>query len=162
MSATHRLRPTLFLALCLGTLARADEARVIDVYHDPQCGCCTEWVRHLKANGFTIKDHPQADMAPVKKKLGVPARLNSCHTGVYQGKFVEGHVPAAQVLELGKRKNLVGAAVPGMPMGSPGMEMGEHRQAYEVIGVRGDGRESVMANYPAQPASEAGTGTDTK
>lgn len=146
---SRRLRALSMLALLLGSGAQAVESRVIDVYHDPQCGCCKEWIRHLKANGFTVKDHPQAEIAPVKEKLGVPYRLGSCHTGVYKGKFVEGHVPAAQVLAVGQRKDLAGVAVPGMPMGSPGMEMGSRRQAYKVIGLTTAGQEVVVASYPA-------------
>lgn len=151
MSAAQRLRSILIVALFLGSSAQSAESRVIDVYHDPQCGCCKEWIKHLQANGFTVKDHPQPEIALVKKKLGVPYRLGSCHTGVYKGKFVEGHVPAAQVIELGKRKDLAGVAVPGMPMGSPGMEIGNHQQAYNVIAVTRTGTEQIMARHPAQP-----------
>lgn len=139
------------LALFLGSTAQAAAPLVIDVYHDPNCGCCKAWIRHLQANGFNVKDHPQPDITPVKQKLGVPYRLGSCHTGVFRGKFVEGHVPAAQVMALGQRKDLVGVAVPGMPLGSPGMEQGSTRHAYQVIGLRADGREVVVANYPARP-----------
>lgn len=143
------LHKPLWLALFLGAAVQAGEPQVIDVYHDPGCGCCKEWIRHLQASGFTVRDHAQAEIAPVKKRLGVPYHLGSCHTGVYKGKFVEGHVPAAQVVELGKRQDLVGVAVPGMPMGSPGMEMGSHRDAYQVIAVDAEGKESVFASYPA-------------
>ncbi|MNN28752.1 hypothetical protein D3C81_1423310 [compost metagenome] len=86
-------------------------------------------------------------MSAVKQRLGVAPRLASCHTGVIDGKFVEGHVPAEQVRLLAKRDDLKGLAVPGMPMGSPGMEMGDHKDAYQVIGVTQDGKDTVVANY---------------
>lgn len=143
----HRLGA--LLALLIGSTAQAAAPLVIDVYHDPNCGCCKEWIKHLQANGFTVKDHPEPNMTPIKEKLGVPYRLGSCHTGVFKGKFVEGHVPAAQVVELSKRKDLVGVAVPGMPLGSPGMEVGTTRHAYKVIGLRSDGKEVVVASFEA-------------
>jgi len=108
------------LALCLFTsLAQAGEALTIDVHRDANCGCCKAWIDHLQDNGFTVNDHVEADMSAVKQKLGVPPRLASCHTGVIDGKFVEGHVPAADILKLRQRPDLIGAAVPGMPMARP-------------------------------------------
>lgn len=90
-----------------------------------------------------------ADMSAVKQRLGVAPRLRSCHTAVIDGKFVEGHVPAEQVLALRKRDDLLGIAAPGMPMGSPGMEMDGHADAYQVIGVSREGNDAVVADYPA-------------
>ena len=136
------------LALCLFTsLANASEPLSIDVHRDANCGCCKDWISHLQDNGFTVNDHVETDMRAVKQRLGVPPRLASCHTGVIDGKFVEGHVPAEQVRLLAKRNDLKGLAVPGMPMGSPGMEMGDHKDAYQVIGVTQDGQDTVVANY---------------
>ncbi|TDF86389.1 DUF411 domain-containing protein [Pseudomonas sp. H9] len=134
-----------FGLLALSTLAQAGQT--IDVYRDPNCGCCKEWINHLQANGFTVNDHVEPNMSAVKQRLGVAPRLASCHTGVIDGKFVEGHVPAEQVKLLAKRSDLRGVAVPGMPMGSPGMEMGDHKDAYQVIGLTKDGRDEVVANY---------------
>ena len=85
-------------------------------------------------------------MSAVKQRLGVPPRLASCHTGVIDGKFVEGHVPAADVLKLRERADLVGAAVPGMPMGSPGMEGGTPDR-YDVVQFNADGGETVFARH---------------
>jgi hypothetical protein len=87
-------------------------------------------------------------MSAVKQRLGVPPRLASCHTGVIDGKFVEGHVPAADILKLRQQPDLLGAAVPGMPAGSPGMEMGDRQQAYQVIGLDQQGKERVLGDYP--------------
>ncbi|MGH8379388.1 DUF411 domain-containing protein [Pseudomonas sp.] len=134
-----------FGLLALSTLAQAGQT--IDVYRDPNCGCCKEWISHLRDNGLTVNDHVEPNMSAVKQRLGVAPRLASCHTGVIDGKFVEGHVPAEQVKLLAKRSDLRGLAVPGMPMGSPGMEMGEHKDAYQVIGLTKDGRDEVVANY---------------
>ncbi len=144
------MRQLLLLAGLLTGLAQASEAPVIDVHRDAYCGCCKAWVRHLEEHGFTVRDHVEQDMAAVKLRLGVPYSLGSCHTGVIDGKFVEGHVPAADILRLRQRPDLLGAAVPGMPMGSPGMEMGDHQDAYQVIGVGRDGRQQLLADYPGR------------
>lgn len=137
------------LALCLVTsLAQASEALTIDVHRDANCGCCKAWISHLQDNGFTVNDHVEADMSAVKQRLGVPPRLASCHTGVIDGKFVEGHVPAADILKLRERPDLLGAAVPGMPMGSPGMEYGDRVDAYQVIGLDRESQDQVLADYP--------------
>jgi hypothetical protein len=137
------------LALCLFTsLAQAGEALTIDVHRDANCGCCKAWIDHLQDNGFTVNDHVEADMSAVKQKLGVPPRLASCHTGVIDGKFVEGHVPAADILKLRERVDLIGAAVPGMPMGSPGMEYGDRIDAYQVIGLDNQRQDVVLSDYP--------------
>ena len=139
----------LSLALFAG-LAQASEPLTIDVHRDANCGCCKEWIKHLEDNGFTVNDHVEQDMVAVKQRLGVPPRLSSCHTGVINGQFVEGHVPASDILALQRRTDLVGAAVPGMPMGSPGMEYGDQQDAYQVVGLSKDGKESVLADYPAR------------
>lgn len=133
--------------LAITGLAQAGET--IDVYRDPNCGCCKAWISHLRDNGFTVNDHVEPKMSAVKQRLGVAPRLASCHTGVIDGKFVEGHVPASDVLALRQRADLAGIATPGMPMGSPGMEMGDHKDAYQVIGVGTDGKQSVVSDYPA-------------
>ena len=95
-------------------------------------------------------DHEEENMSAVKEKLGVPANLGSCHTGVVNGKLVEGHVPVEQIAELTERSDLIGAAAPGMPMGSPGMESGGRRSAYQVMGVTKSGNEVILADFPAQ------------
>ncbi|KIU52620.1 MULTISPECIES: DUF411 domain-containing protein [Pseudomonas] len=135
-----------FGLLAMSALAQAGQT--IDVYRDPNCGCCKEWISHLRDNGFSVNDHVEPNMSAVKQRLGVAPRLASCHTGVIDGKFVEGHVPAEQIQLLAKRPDLRGLAVPGMPMGSPGMEMGDHKDAYQVIGLTRDGTDEVVANYP--------------
>lgn len=144
------MRRALLASLLFAPLfAQAAETVSMDVYRDPNCGCCKAWISHLRDNGIQVNDHVERDMASVKTRLGVPHGLGSCHTGVVDGKFVEGHVPASDVLKLRERKDLIGAAVPGMPMGSPGMEMDGMQDTYQVIGVSAQGQQSVLAEYPA-------------
>lgn len=142
------MRPFLPALALLAATAQAAEQPSMDVYRDPNCGCCTAWIEHLQANGIQVNEHIENDMSAVKQHLGVPPRLASCHTGVIDGKFVEGHVPAADILKLRARPDLIGAAVPGMPAGSPGMEMGGRQDAYQVVGLQGDGQERVIGDYP--------------
>lgn len=137
-------------ALSIASAVQAADALTIDVHRDANCGCCKKWITHLEANGFKVVDHVESDMTAVKQSLGVAPRLASCHTAVIDGKFVEGHVSAAQVLELSKRNDLVGIAVPGMPAGSPGMEVDGVQHAYQVIGLTKTGADQVVAEYPAQ------------
>lgn len=137
------------LGLLFSTMLQAGEALQIDVHRDAYCGCCKDWIAHLEASGFTVNDHVETDMVAVKQRLGVPPRLASCHTAVINGQFVEGHVPAADILRLQKRPDLLGLAVPGMPIGSPGMEMGARQDPYQVIGLGKDGRETVINQYPS-------------
>ena len=144
------MRPlSVLAALLLSNLSFAAEPLTIDVHRDANCGCCKAWISHLQDNGFTVNDHVEADMSAVKQRLGVPPRLASCHTGVINGQFVEGHVPAADILKLRQRPDLIGAAVPGMPAGSPGMEYGNVRDAYQVIGLDKQGTERVINQYSA-------------
>ena len=142
------LRLVALSALLLTSMAQAAEQLTIDVHRDANCGCCKTWISHLQANGFKVNDHVEADMSSVKQRLGVQPRLASCHTGVINGKFVEGHVPADQVVALTRRDDLKGIAVPGMPIGSPGMEMGDRKDASQVNGLTQEGRDVVVAEYP--------------
>ena len=110
--------------LTLGLLAMSGLAQAgdtIDVYRDPNCGCCKAWISHLRDNGFTVNDHVEPNMSSVKQRLGVAPRLASCHTGVIDGKFVEGHVPAEQVRLLSQRNDLKGLAVPSNSVSTPAM-----------------------------------------
>ncbi|SEM45267.1 Uncharacterized conserved protein [Pseudomonas sp. ok272] len=144
------LRLAALGALFISSLAQAAELIPIDVHRDANCGCCKAWISHLEDNGFKVNDHVEPNMSEVKQRLGVAPRLASCHTGVINGKFVEGHVPAEQVLALAKRDDLLGMAVPGMPTGSPGMEMGGVVDAYQVIGLTKNGTDEVIADYPGK------------
>jgi hypothetical protein len=117
----------------------------IKVYKDPNCGCCKEWVKHLEQNGFKVEVVDMPDLSAVKAKYGVTDTLKACHTGVVNGYVVEGHVPADLILKMLKEKPAIaGLAVPGMPMGSPGME-GASKQHYDVLTFDRAGHTSVYA-----------------
>lgn len=106
---------------------------VIKVHKDPDCGCCSGWVQHLHDAGFTLEVDDASDLASVKRRLGVPPELEACHTAEVDRYILEGHVPAPAVRRLlADRPRALGLAVPGMPIGSPGME-GEQRQPYSVV-----------------------------
>jgi hypothetical protein len=142
-----KFKLAIIAALFMAGSAQATE--IIDVHRDANCGCCKDWVKYLQANGFEVRDHVEGNMSAVKQRLGVAPRLASCHTGVIDGKFVEGHVSVAQIRELKQRNDLAGVAVPGMPAGSPGMDYGQPAQAYQVIGLTREGKDLVIAEYPA-------------
>jgi len=105
------------------------------VYKSATCGCCEKWVAHMRANGFEVKAIDVDDIDKVKREHGVPESAASCHTAVVNGYTVEGHVPADAVLKMLKEKPAIaGIAVPGMPMGAPGMEMpGGQKEAYSIV-----------------------------
>jgi hypothetical protein len=114
------------------------------VHKDPECGCCTGWVRHLEDAGFAVTVAEATDLQSIKKRLGVPADLVACHTAEVDGYVVEGHVPAAAVRRLlENRPTAIGLAVPGMPVGSPGME-GGIPQRYDDVLFGANGRQPFM------------------
>ena len=151
------LRRSLAGAFMLGGSLAACSAQAANftMYRDASCGCCTAWADHVAhGDDHSVEtiDHP--DMRAVKAEHGVPAQLQSCHTAIVEGYVIEGHVPAADIERLLAERptGVTGLAVPGMPMGSPGMEHGGHRQAYQVVAF-GPAGMTVWASYPAQPAA---------
>ena len=123
------------------------DAPTMTVYKSPTCGCCAMWVEHMEAAGFDVVTEDRDDMAAVKDSLGLPSDLSSCHTGVIDGYVVEGHVPAEHVARLlDESPEAFGLAVPGMPIGSPGMEMGDRRDPYDVLVVGESGEAAVFAH----------------
>ncbi|MGY8524200.1 DUF411 domain-containing protein [Paracidovorax citrulli] len=121
----------------------------VEVFKSPQCGCCDGWVSHLRQNGFAVSVRNVEDTGAQRARAGMPERFGSCHTAMVQGYAIEGHVPAADIRKLlAARPQAVGLAVPGMPVGSPGMEQGERRDAYDVLLVRADGAASRFTRYP--------------
>lgn len=133
-------------ALLLPAAAQA-ALPVVEVYKSASCGCCHLWVDHLRANGFTVKAHDVANPSDYREKFGIPAALGSCHTGIVAGYAIEGHVPAQEIKRLlAERPKARGLAVPGMPLGSPGME-GPRSDPYDVMLVGTDGRYKVYRHY---------------
>ena len=126
----------------------------VQVYKSATCGCCSKWVDHLQSNNFTVDTFDREDMASIKQQAGIQAKYQSCHTGVSdQGYVFEGHVPARYVeaFLIDPPEGAIGLAVPAMPVGSPGMEMGQRFQAYKVMLLLKDGKSRVFAqvNSPA-------------
>ena len=121
----------------------------VQVYKSPTCGCCANWVKHLQQHGFVTQVTEMDDMTEVKTRHRVPARAQSCHTAVVDGYVLEGHVPAADVQRLLKeRPAVIGLAVPGMPIGSPGMEVPNVKaQPYDVIAFDKQGQLKVFASH---------------
>ena len=135
MNRSRRTTVALVIAMLAPALARAQKPAptAIEVWKDANCGCCAEWVRHLEAQGFTVKVNDRGNNA-ARAKLGMPASLGSCHTALVAGYVIEGHVPAEDIRRLIAEKPVaLGLAVPGMPIGSPGMEMGDRRDPYDVL-----------------------------
>ena len=119
----------------------------ITVYKSPTCGCCTKWIKHLEHNGFVVEALNSRDMSAVKRQMGITRQIQSCHTGEVDGYFIEGHVPADDIKRLLKEKpKAVGLTVPGMPMGSPGME-GHRKDAYSVLLISKDGHREVYSKH---------------
>ena len=144
------MRKTVFLLAPLALLACAQSAAaaVIEVVKSPYCGCCGHWVEYLRAEGFEVRVVEAEDVTPTARRLGVPDDLRSCHTASAGGYAIEGHVPAADIRRLlAERPDAAGIAVPGMPVGSPGMEQGDRRQPYATILFTRDGRRLLFARH---------------
>lgn len=139
-----------FLLLCglLGAnIALAQSAVRVEVFKSRYCGCCEQWVAHLRQNGFAVATHDVDDVPAARKRLGMPERYASCHTAKVAGYLVEGHVPAADIRRLLQEKpKAVGLAAPGMPPGSPGMETARP-QPYDTLLVQNDGSAGVFARH---------------
>ncbi|MCG7962323.1 MAG: DUF411 domain-containing protein [Candidatus Thiodiazotropha taylori] len=156
LSKLTAIRATLAGSLLVGVMlliggllldqrpVRADD---VVVYKSPTCGCCKEWVSHLRKNGYKVTVHDRRNMDPIKRKMSVPQRLQSCHTAQVGEYVIEGHVPAADIARLLREKPpVMGLTAPGMPMGSPGME-GPRKDPYEVLTFQSDGKTSVYSRH---------------
>lgn len=140
-------------ALALPALARANPQQPLpplQVWKDPNCGCCKDWVAHLDANGFKVTVHDSGNTA-MRRRLGLPDRFASCHTALIGGYVIEGHVPAREIRRLlAERPAALGLAVPGMPVGSPGMDgpvYGGRQDPHDVLLVQRDGASRVFQSY---------------
>lgn len=138
----------LLLAGSVGVTAQG-QSTTVEVYKSPTCGCCSKWVDHLRTHGFTVRAINTDKLDELKTSRGVPRQARSCHTALVGGYVVEGHVPAADVQRLLKeRPAIVGIAVPGMPIGSPGMEVaGMKAQSFNVMAIAKDGSTRAFASH---------------
>ena len=154
-----RLMTGLFWILLAGMMAEVVQAtgtgmeagsddkleKVVTVYRSPSCGCCGAWMAHMKNNGFEVVDKPMAELAELKRRYQIPAQLRSCHTALVAGYIIEGHVPASDIQRLlSEHPKVAGLAVPGMPAGSPGMEMNGQKESYQVFAFSTDGAIKVF------------------
>jgi hypothetical protein len=152
MNASRRTVIRASLALAFAPAAFAQQALpLVEVWKSPTCGCCKDWIRHMQANGFKVKTIEVESTAPMRAKLNMPERFGSCHTALVGGYAVEGHVPAADIRRLLKeRPDAVGLSVPGMPVGSPGMdgpEYGGRKDMFDVLLVARNGSASRYQSY---------------
>ena len=139
----------LGVGLIAAPAAHAAKPPALTVFKDPLCGCCTKWVEHLRANGLAPAVKDRTDMDAFKDSLGIPSALRSCHTAVAGKYLIEGHVPAADVKRFlaAPPKGVIGLAVPGMPVGSPGMEQSGRTDRYDVMAFTARGATRVYARH---------------
>lgn len=155
MQRRQWLRAAALLGLAATGLERTAlaQAVTVEVWKDPNCGCCHLWVEHLQAQGFKVQVRDVGNTA-ARKRLGMPEKLGSCHTATVGGYVIEGHVPAADIRRLLKERPVaLGLSVPGMPIGSPGMDGPEYqgrKDAYDVLLVQKDGSTRSFQRYPGQ------------
>lgn len=123
--------------------------RDITVYRSPSCGCCGIWLEHAQKHGFKVKDVKTEEMEALKQKYNVPPQLESCHTTIVDGYVMEGHIPVDDIKRflIEKPDNFAGLAVPGMPLGSPGMEAGDMKQPFKVLAFTDKGQVEVFQEY---------------
>jgi len=120
---------------------------VVTVYKSPTCGCCKKWVSHLESNGFKVDVNNLSNLDLVKKKFGIEPQFQSCHTAKIGNYVVEGHVPAADIKKmLAEKPDIDGLAVPGMPMGSPGME-GPRKDNYNVLAIKNGANPTIFNSH---------------
>jgi hypothetical protein len=129
------------------------QATTVQVWKDPNCGCCHLWIEHLQSSGFKVEVRDVGNAA-ARKRLGMPEKLGSCHTATVSGYVIEGHVPAVDIHRLLKERPVaLGLSVPGMPIGSPGMDGPEYKgrkDAFDVWLVQKDGTAKSFQRYPGQ------------
>ena len=147
------MRILLLLSLMIFGVApasAADTVPSIEVWKSATCKCCGAWVKHLEADGFTVKVNAAepSTLASLKRQAGIGDRLASCHTAMIDGYVIEGHVPGTEIKRLvAERPEAIGLAVPGMPVGSPGMEQGMEFEPYDVLLIKKDGATEVFAKH---------------
>jgi hypothetical protein len=141
---------TAGLGACLNPAVLAQGKTVVEVWKDPNCGCCKDWIAHMERAGFQAVVHDTGNNG-ARARLGLPLKYGSCHTALVDGYVIEGHVPATDIRRLMREKpKALGLAVPGMPVGAPGMDGPEYKgrkDKYDVLLVAKDGRSSVYQFY---------------
>lgn len=138
----------LAVSLTAGQAAWAEDDLTMKVYKSPTCGCCGDWVDHMEENGFEVDVTDTDDMNQIKSDAGLSPQLSSCHTAFVGDYVIEGHVPAADVRRLlEEQPDAHGLSVPGMPMGSPGMEIGDRKDHYQVLLFNEAGQTKVFAEH---------------
>lgn len=146
------------MLLLSASLSLAENAKTtLSVYKNQQCGCCGKWIEHLEDLGFQVDAHNKeiSELNAIKNEHGVAPPIRSCHTGVYQNKYVfEGHIPAKYISKflLEKPEGAIGLTVPGMPVGSPGMEVGNKFSPYDILLIKADGTHEVYAHVDSYNA----------
>jgi hypothetical protein len=146
----RRLGLAVLAALLWVSPALAAAENAIEVWRSGTCKCCIKWVNHLEANGFTVKvnDADRSTLDRIKRQAGIGEKLAACHTGKIGPYFIEGHVPAPDIKRLvSEAPDAVGLTVPGMPIGSPGMEQGTETEPYDVLLIKKDGSTEVFASH---------------
>jgi hypothetical protein len=163
MTVRHNKRPSLVIfwvalgvfSLLAGSPAHSDDPE-ITVYKTPTCGCCGKWIAHLEANGFSVTTQNRDNLSEIKAENHITPNISACHTAIVDGYVVEGHVPAEAIFRLLKeRPDVAGITVPGMPAGSPGMEIPSgYVQPYEVLTFDADGNTEVFTTRGMLPESD--------
>lgn len=132
---------------CAAVVNAGQDTSTITVYKSPTCGCCNAWIQHLEKNGFKVIAENRNDMPMIKGASGIKEQYQACHTAFVGNYFIEGHVPASDIKRLLKEKpNAAGLAVPGMPMGSPGME-GPRQDPYTVLLIKKNGESENYSHH---------------
>ena len=137
-------------SMATGLMVFAEDAisKDITVYKNPECGCCNKWIKYLKENNYNVIEKDTRDVLAVKKQLGVPENLAACHTAVIDGYVVEGHATTRDIKKLLLfRPEVTGIAIPGMPIGSPGMEQGSTKEKYNVMTFDKEGKSDVFVKH---------------
>jgi hypothetical protein len=150
MSMVSRLGLAVLAALLWFSPALAAAENAIEVWKSATCKCCINWVKHLEANGFAVKvnDVDRSTLDRIKAQAGIGEKLAACHTGKIGPYFIEGHVPASDVKRLvAEQPDALGLTVPGMPIGSSGMEQGSETEPYDVLLMKKDGSTEVFAGH---------------
>lgn len=138
------MKKTILSLMLITSSIFAMEGKTMTVYKSPYCGCCTKWIDIMKSEGFKVNSIETNEVNNIKQKAGLQAGQTSCHTAFVDGYVIEGHVDYSAVKKmLVEKPNILGITVPGMPIGSPGMEQGNTKQAYNILYVNKDGSTGV-------------------